>query len=164
MENDMPKNVRWTEEMDNLLREKAMQGMPSVKIAMELGESFKEFAPFSRNSVIGRAHRIKVSLTAKASKNGYKVEVVEPVAPPKKKKVFRRDPKLRVAPTEIKSEPLIKGKYLLDLRPNECRYTSSNCKPSTYIFCAEPVIAGQSLCAEHYNVCYIKRDARKMSA
>jgi len=160
----MPKNVKWTEEMDNLLREKAMQRLPSVKIAMELSESFNEFAPFSRNAVIGRAHRINVSLTAKASKNGYKVEVVEPVTPPKKKKVFRRDPKFRVAPTEIKSEPLIKGKYLLDLRPNECRYTSSNSKPSTYIFCAEPVVAGQSLCAEHYNVCYVKRDARKRSA
>lgn len=142
----------------------------------------------SRNSVIGKAHRLGLSFgkgipsmpeideTAAERKERRKA-VGKPSAPAPVREAPQ--PTQRTyplasypAPVEAAPEPPVDfhapvptgGYDLLDLRAGQCRYAITPDKAQVHRFCGEAVEPGKSYCPKHYALCCIApapKDARK---
>lgn len=70
-----PKRMKWTDEKEEELRRLVASGMSFKNIGIEMG--------CSRNSVIGKAHRMKLQIVNTERRPGNKRPVRSPVAPKK---------------------------------------------------------------------------------
>jgi GcrA cell cycle regulator len=169
------KTITWTEEMVSLLKENASQGLSASEIAAILKNQFH--LPFTRNAVIGKAHRIKVKVgrhklivtkpaPKPVPKPAPKVETVVEAKAPKKpvNKIKFIVPKSTVM-HEFKN-PKALGIELLFLKEGQCRYPLGDVQKNNLRFCAAPVDYGrsQSYCADCYSIVYCAPNFHKKRA
>lgn len=111
----------WTAEDDELLRVSIESGMTAQKISELLGRT--------RNSVIGRAHRLDFTFKSSNAPKEQK---------PKKKKQVKL----------ICEEHVSLATALIDLRYDQCKW------PLDTSFCENQRRPGQSYCPEHHKMSY----------
>ncbi|MCP5004389.1 MAG: hypothetical protein GY941_10715, partial [Planctomycetes bacterium] len=111
----------YTPQEDAIIKDKVMQNFSASQIAKDIGRS--------RNSVVGRCHRMGFNK-------------LKPVQRKKKKKLSRypNPRKLAVAPPlppskpkEYTTDPGSKNITLLDLEYGQCKWPTSNLSP--HVFC-----------------------------
>lgn len=107
--------MMWTTNDDELLRKCVSEGMTAQAISDLIGRT--------RNSVIGRAHRLDITFKS--------------VKPPKEKKAKKKK-NLRAPPDKSLAESLLK------LRHDQCRW------PFETTFCEEVRTPGMSYCKTHH--------------
>ncbi len=127
----------WTPDTECRLRVLAAQAMPAAKIAEEFG--------ITKNSVIGKAHRLGVEL-----------KYVRLTVSGKPSTRARSTPFLGVF--KVKSHPLPPERPepnalnipFLELEPHHCRYPVKG----NEFYCGHPKEIG-SYCAHHHGVCHV---------
>jgi len=130
----------WTDERVTILKQLWGEGKTAAEIAKELGEGV------SRNAVIGKAHRLKLSSRMSSGQQNNK---------PKKRKtdkVVRPPQRSRTKPV-----PVFKGKelQLKDLRDKMCRWPNGDPQnPQEFSFCGETTIDGKPYCEAHCQIAY----------
>lgn len=128
--------MSWTDERVNLLKRLWGEGKTAAEIAKELGEGV------TRNAVIGKAHRLKLSSrVSPIQQNTKKVKTEsKPVAP-------RRS---------MKKIPIFKGKEVKmeDLRENMCRWPNGDPQTEEFSFCGCGCVEGLPYCSTHAQIAY----------
>ena len=129
----MPANLWPTERDDELKRLYALvPRLSSSEIANALN------CGITRNSVIGRVHRLGLALRGKVK------------ARPKVKRI-----RIRTKPAPVQEQPYTlrcvetepRGISLIDLEPGDCRYPDGD---NPFTFCGCPQYDGSSYCVEHF--------------
>ena len=154
----------WPEEHDAQLRIEYRADATFSEIAEVLNKRFG--TAYSRNAVIGRAHRLK--LPKRQSPIKPKPEVVAPKA--------RKTDRLRVAPgaqvQAINRGHKISGDgytpktvevatldiRLVDLEPAQCRFACTRID-NEWRFCGHRTFDGSSYCELHHKLCWTPRKA-----
>ena len=132
--------MSWTDERVNLLKQLWGEGKTAAEIAKVLGDGV------TRNAVIGKAHRLKLSSRA------------SPIQQNKKSvKTTTAD-----RPRPLRKEPVVKninfkGKEvsLAELGPRDCRWPNGD--PSdkeNFSFCGHKCAEGLPYCEEHAKIAY----------
>ena len=131
--------MSWTDERVALLKKLWGEGKTAAEIAKELGG-------VTRNAVIGKAHRLKLSNRLSPIQQNNKKPAPKPVeekTPPRK---IANDP----APYDMK----IKGVSLAALKEKMCRWPIGDPKDEDFRFCGCQAIAGLPYCGEHAKIAY----------
>ena len=144
--------MSWTEDRVSLLKKLWGDGHTAAEIAKELGG-------VTRNAVIGKAHRLKLSnrvspiqQSKKAANKNTKRKVVEKVktssASPAKTE--------NLAAQKIAEAPIPSGKLydLTDLKPRMCRWPCGDPREEGFGFCGGQTISGIPYCADHAKLAY----------
>lgn len=157
--------MAWTDERVSVLKKMWGDGKTAAEIAKELGEGV------TRNAVIGKAHRLKLSGRAspiQASKKTVKVAKEQVNAKPRAKvKAVEMAEKPKPAPKRTTSSvnspskqdvEIIKNKGqrlpLSELSERMCRWPIGDPKSDEFGFCGEHSEAGVSYCPEHGQIAY----------
>jgi GcrA cell cycle regulator len=117
------------------------EGRTAAEIAKELGD-------VTRNAVIGKAHRLKLS------------NRVSPIQQDNKKSaspapVIREKIVAVVAPVTIREIPLkTKGVKMIDLRDRMCRWPSGDPREANFSFCGCGSVPGLPYCPDHAKMAY----------
>lgn len=131
--------MSWTKEKIEILTQMWNEGEPASIISNVLDKS--------RNSVIGKAHRLK--LTPRKSPI---LRRADPRPPLKMRHHMTVKKEIRLASTdEINNTIYGEGKTLADIKPNECRW------PVGKIYCSAPV-CDRVYCDKHYSIAFRKRE------
>jgi GcrA cell cycle regulator len=129
--------MSWTDERVSLLKKLWVEGKTAAEIAKELGG-------VTRNAVIGKAHRLKLS------------NRVSPIQQ-NKKPVSKQTP---TVVAEKKIQRIIEqdndrtGISLLDLGSRACRWPLGDPREENFGFCGGHSIEGLPYCADHAKVAY----------
>lgn len=118
----------WTDERVELLKKLWTEGKTASQIADVLGG-------VTRNAVIGKAHRLKLS------------KRISPIQTTRKQKV---NPKIET-PSYVSTGRSIS---LLELKERSCRWPNGDPKKSDFSFCGENALPGIPYCGEHAAVAY----------
>ena len=148
----------WTPQDDQVLREISGSGQPARIAADILGRS--------RNSILGRAHRLNISFgrefSYKQPANDHRVD-----KPIKVKKPRNRPAKetliypLHEMP-EAAITPYGQPRELLDLEPHHCRWACFEIE-GTHQFCCADRMLSKPYCVEHQLIAYSKRRLREVT-
>lgn len=139
--------MSWTDERVSLLKKLWSEGRTAAEIAKELGG-------VTRNAVIGKAHRLKLSnRVSPIQQNNPKKPVV---AKPAERKIEKPVMILPVAkPVEPRREKDADSLFsLLDLKPRMCRWPVGDPHDENFGFCGEEVILGLPYCCDHAKTAY----------
>ena len=131
--------MSWTDERVALLKKLWGDGRTAAEIARALG------AGFTRNAVIGKAHRLKLSSRLSP------VSVVPKVRAANTQKVVR--PRLKVSampPPKID----IKGIKMIDLKERMCRWPIGDPQDPDFKFCGCNTVPGLSYCPDHARMAF----------
>ncbi len=156
--------MSWTEDRVSLLTKLWGEGHTAAEIAKKLGG-------VTRNAVIGKAHRLKLSNRASpiqqnkkpANSNAVKPKRVTPIKAAAKPKPSLKQEKtvLKVQDTPVqeeatKAKPKKDGKLysLMDLKPRQCRWPSGDPKEEGFGFCGDHAMVGLPYCEEHAKQAY----------
>lgn len=144
--------MSWTDERVSVLKKLWGEGHTAAEIAKQLGG-------VTRNAVIGKAHRLKLSNRVspiqqnKKPANANKRIEKKPVEKAKTVTVKTKEAVSKVVVEEKKVNP--EDLYsLMDLQPRQCRWPSGDPKEKDFGFCGEKSMAGLPYCAEHAKVAY----------
>lgn len=131
--------MSWTDERVALLRKLWGEGRTAAEIAKELGD-------ITRNAVIGKAHRLKLSNRVSPIQQNNKK--------PSKPVDDRRD--IRGKPAAAVAVPVIAGKgvSLAELKDRMCRWPLGDPKEPGFKFCGGNAVAGLPYCDGHAKVAY----------
>lgn len=135
--------MSWTDERVALLKKLWGEGRTAAEIAKELGN-------VTRNAVIGKAHRLKLSNRVSPIQQNNKKPVSVPVSPPAAGKPEVRKAANDFTPTNIK----IKGVSLADLKDRMCRWPIGDPKEAGFSFCGCQAVPSLPYCDEHARVAY----------
>lgn len=130
-------NINWTPYQDDILKQHYLKKGYSAKIIGEiLGKS--------RHSVIGRAHRLGLSM---------KIEDVRVVNHKKKldkkqKEVTKKVHKKVIKTQPIKEEVVMRTVRLIDVKENQCREIIG--EPKNLKCCGRIIVNGKSYCDKHF--------------
>lgn len=136
--------MSWTDERVALLTKLWGDGKTAAEIAKELGG-------VTRNAVIGKAHRLKLS------------NRVSPIAAPKKPKVVKKAQNQNQPPKSEKKPPRsvapkpdekVGGIALTDLGANQCRWPQGDPKEGEFGFCGAACMPGLPYCEAHVAIAY----------
>ena len=116
--------MSWTDERVSLLRKMWVEGKTAAEIAKELGG-------VTRNAVIGKAHRLKLSNRVSPIQQNKKP--VAPAKPPVEKKIEK-------ILLQDNSKP---GIDLLDLKNSMCCWPKGDPRDENFGFCGEEAIIGR---------------------
>ncbi|MCC6598788.1 MAG: gcrA cell cycle regulator family protein [Alphaproteobacteria bacterium] len=130
--------MSWTDERVALLKRLWCEGKTAAEIAKELGD-------VSRNAVIGKAHRLKLSNRVSPIQQNKK-----PVTPANKPQVQAAVPKTPKTPAQDNRQ----GIPLIDLKPHECRWPIGDPKEAGFGFCSGAALVGLPYCSEHAKLAY----------
>lgn len=131
--------MSWTDERVALLKRLWCEGKTAAEIAKELGN-------VSRNAVIGKAHRLKLSNRVSPIQQNKK-----PAAPAGKAQIQAVEVKtVRKTPAQDNR----KGVPLMDVKANECRWPLGDPKDQEFGFCGCRSIPGLPYCGEHAKLAY----------
>ena len=156
-----PKQTMWTSEMDDKLRELVARRLPAREVAAAISDHFSLANPITKNSVIGRAHRIGVVLEKPtAARRPEKIKPPKEVPAPKIKAV-KKPPPPKVYKKKEEATAKVSGVRIWELSLNQCRWTDSNGPASDFVFCAEATRPGLSYCPEHHAKAYRPLPPRK---
>lgn len=125
--------MSWTDERVALLKKMWVEGKTAAEIAKELGG-------VTRNAVIGKAHRLKLS------------NRVSPIQQ-NKKPAAKPVPEKKIEKTVIRprTEPAIS---LVDLKAGECRWPLGDPREEDFGFCGHGAVVGLPYCPEHAKTAY----------
>lgn len=149
--------MSWTDERVSLLKKLWGEGHTAAEIAKELGG-------VTRNAVIGKAHRLKLSNRVspiQQNRTPANKNVARKKAPNEKVKVAPAAPrpvaKTLSRPAPVYKEPEVRAEdlySLMDLQPRMCRWPSGDPKEDNFGFCGERVVPGLPYCECHAKVAY----------
>lgn len=130
--------MSWTDERVALLRQLWGEGKTAAEIAKTLGDGV------TRNAVIGKAHRLKLSGRVSPIQQNTNKKPKAPVAPMIKK-----------VPTAPPA-PIVEGKRikLADLRENMCRWPMGDPQDEDFGFCGHQSSPGLPYCEAHAKTAY----------
>lgn len=140
--------MSWTDERVNLLKELWGEGKTAAEIAKLLGG-------VTRNAVIGKAHRLKLSGRVSPIQQNTRPETVEHRARETVRAVKTsapRDPSIRA----VTPETFIEGKRikLVELREGHCRWPMGDPKDENFCFCGHDTLAGLPYCEHHAKIAF----------
>ena len=129
--------MSWTDERVSLLTQLCGEGKTAAEIAKVLGDGI------TRNAVIGKAHRLKLSSR------------LSPIQQNTSKKV-KTESSVPRAPRPAVKLPEFKGKgvKMVDLDSRACRWPNGDPQEENFNFCGCDVVPGLSYCPEHARVAY----------
>ncbi|MCB1532192.1 MAG: gcrA cell cycle regulator family protein [Alphaproteobacteria bacterium] len=127
--------MSWTDDRVALLKKLWGEGKTAAEIAQELGG-------VTRNAVIGKAHRLKLSNRVSPIQQNKKPAATKP---PVEKK-----PKQKILAEDADRETV----SLLELGARMCRWPIGDPREENFGFCGEHMISGLPYCAEHAKVAY----------
>ena len=134
--------MSWTDERVTLLRKLWGEGKTAAEIAGQLGG-------VTRNAVIGKAHRLKLS---------NRISPIQQNTKSAPRPSEEKQPVARIAkPAEVaaKKTPLkIKDVKMVDLKEKMCRWPSGDPKDADFIFCGHDHMPGLPYCPEHARQAY----------
>ncbi len=139
--------MSWTDERVSLLKKLWSEGRTAAEIAKELGG-------VTRNAVIGKAHRLKLSnRVSPIQQNNPKKPVM---TKPTERKLEKPVMVLPVPkPVEMRREKDADALFsLLDLKPRMCRWPVGDPHDENFGFCGEEVILGLPYCCDHAKTAY----------
>lgn len=149
-------NIQWTDEMVKVLTECAEKNMSSSQIGNKLFEKFK--IKFTRNAIIGKAHRLKIKVG--------KPPKVKPVVVKKEnaKIILKKEENKTIidiekpATTKIDGflNPRAIGVSLLDLVEGQCKYPVGDIRTNDLFFCGAPAdsLKSRTYCSYCYPILY----------
>ena len=163
----------WTEAYDSILRARHEAGDSASKIAVALCAAGRRGT--SRNAVIGRMHRLKLSPMARrhhtqeaqptpAPKAAPKPRAAHPARPEPDKAMPQVALKARVAKARVlppDAPAPIAGVALLEALSWHCRFPSG--EGPTLRFCGARALDGRSYCAHHHRIAHEPRAPRPVS-
>ncbi|PCI55280.1 MAG: gcrA cell cycle regulator family protein [Alphaproteobacteria bacterium] len=143
--------MSWTDDRVSILKKLWGDGHTAAEIAKKLGG-------VTRNAVIGKAHRLKLSNRVSpiqqnkkpANKNTQR-KVVEKV------KIVAAPSAVKMQPSAVvKDSPSVSGTLysLLELKPRMCRWPSGDPREEQFGFCGETTISGIPYCEDHAKIAY----------
>ena len=129
--------MSWTEERVALLRKMWGEGKTAAEIAKELGG-------VTRNAVIGKAHRLRLS------------NRVSPIQQNTRKpaRVVEGRNAGRAARAAQIAEIQVKGITLAELKEKMCRWPLGDPKEPDFLFCGCAAVPGLPYCGDHARVAY----------
>jgi GcrA cell cycle regulator len=150
--------MSWTDDRVAVLTKMWGEGKTAAEIAKTLGG-------VTRNAVIGKAHRLKLSNRASpipqpkkaananaSAANPAKVEKKRFTAKPQKDE---HDHIAVVKAPETKKEIPAGGRVaMVDLSPRQCRWPSGDPREDDFSFCGEESVQGLPYCLDHCQVAY----------
>lgn len=133
--------MSWTDERVALLKKLWGEGKSAAEIAKMLGGGL------TRNAVIGKAHRLKLS------------NRISPIQQNNKKSVA---PAIKVvAEKKAPPTPLVKqikksngGVKMVNLKERMCRWPHGDPKDADFHMCGDEIVPGLPYCADHAKVAY----------
>lgn len=136
--------MSWTDDRVATLKKLWGEGKTAAEIAKELGG-------VTRNAVIGKAHRLKLSNRVSPIQQNKKVAAPKPQNQNKK-------PAAAEAPSRKKIKEYIDdGREripLADLKPGTCRWPMGDPRDKDFGFCGCKALPGLPYCLEHSQVAY----------
>lgn len=136
--------MSWTDDRVSLLKRLWGEGRTAAEIAKELGG-------VTRNAVIGKAHRLKLSGRVSPIQQNNKKPIERKVSE-RVSVVQTKSPSL---PEKILKKPANSQLYsLMDLKPRACRWPVGDPKEAHFGFCGENSMTGLPYCAEHAKLAY----------
>ncbi len=131
--------MSWTDERVKLLKKLWGEGKTAAEIAKALGG-------VTRNAVIGKAHRLKLSnRISPIQQNERKEERVPEIKKPLKVKSV-----VVAKPANMS----FKGLKMIELKERMCRWPSGDPKEENFSFCGCTSVPGLPYCEEHARVAY----------
>lgn len=140
--------MSWSDDRVAVLKKLWGEGKTAAEIAKELGEGV------TRNAVIGKAHRLKLSSRmSPIQQNTKKVKPVSDAA---------------TAPRRVSRKvPVYLGKEVKmeDLRDKMCRWPNGDPQTDNFSFCGCKTMEGMPYCENHAAIAYqVTSRARKLNA
>ena len=130
--------MSWTDERVALLKKLWVEGKTAAEIAKELGG-------VTRNAVIGKAHRLKLSnRVSPIQQNKKPVAKPQPTAVAPEKKIQKI----------IEQDNLRKGIELMEVNGRMCRWPLGDPREENFGFCGGHSVEGLPYCADHAKVAY----------
>lgn len=133
--------MSWTDERVALLKKLWNDGRTAAEISKVLGVGF------TRNAVIGKAHRLKLSS-----------RITPPSSPAPKVKVANSQKVPSVRPVRVPALPPpkidVKGIKLIDLKERMCRWPLGDPKDPGFNFCGCTTVSGLPYCVDHARIAY----------
>lgn len=128
--------MSWSDERVDILKRLWGEGKTAAEIAKELGEGV------TRNAVIGKAHRLKLSSRVSPIQQNTK-KVKSDAAPPVPRRI-------------MKKIPVKLGKQLKmeDLKEKMCRWPNGDPESDNFSFCGCNTVDSLPYCADHANIAY----------
>lgn len=133
--------MSWTDERVALLKKLWGEGKTAAEIAKELGG-------VTRNAVIGKAHRLKLSNRVSPIQQNKKPANIS-TKPEKKAKPAAKVEKEKNVLPEVKG-----GVKLIDLGPGMCRWPNGDPRDDDFGFCGAQAVPGIPYCAAHAKIAY----------
>ena len=130
--------MSWTDERVELLTKLWTEGKTAAEIAKELGG-------VTRNAVIGKAHRLKLSNRVSPIQQNKK-----PAAPKAQTPVAKPEIKVQKAASQDNRQ----GVPLTALKANECRWPYGDPQDESFGFCGCNALSGLPYCSEHAKMAY----------
>lgn len=130
--------MSWTDDRVAILKKLWGEGKTAAEIAKELGG-------VTRNAVIGKAHRLKLSNRVSPIQQNKKAVVSKPVP------THKEAPKIPKSTVEDENREKID---LIDLGARQCRWPIGDPREEGFGFCGCESLAGLPYCSEHAKVAY----------
>lgn len=131
--------MSWTDDRITLLKRLWSEGKTAAEIAKALGG-------VTRNAVIGKAHRLKLSNRVSPIQQNNKKSA--PISAKIQPQPIER--KIQKAPVQDNRKRI----PLVDLKASECRWPIGDPREENFGFCGHTQIAGLPYCAEHAKLAY----------
>lgn len=131
--------MSWTEDRVTLLKKLWGEGRTAAEIAKELGG-------VTRNAVIGKAHRLKLSNRVSPIQQNTKksVKSAETKKPPSRTKaVLKREEDIKII-----------GVSMAELKERMCRWPVGDPREPGFQFCGCDSVAGLPYCDDHAKIAY----------
>lgn len=149
----------WTEERVSLLTKLWGEGKSASEIAKVMGD-------VTRNAVIGKAHRLKLSGRSSPIQNNTKKPVAKVVSAAASN--LNIEPSKRGRPKRILVEPSadipVRRVKLADLKDRQCRWPLGDPRDEDFSFCGCPAMPGIPYCQAHAQVAYQAATRKKLMA
>lgn len=140
--------MSWSDERVDILKKLWGEGKTAAEIAKQLGEGV------TRNAVIGKAHRLKLSSRLSPIQQNTKKKKVDSAPRP----VVRRTPQPKM--------PAFEGKKvsMAELTEKMCRWPSGDPQSEDFSFCGCDIVEGIPYCSTHAQLAYqVTSRAKKLN-
>jgi GcrA cell cycle regulator len=139
--------MSWTDDRVEVLKKLWGEGRTAAEIAKELGG-------VTRNAVIGKAHRLKLSGRVSPLQQVVKKPANNPGLKPviADKKVIKKMPAM--VPMDLKADQDRVRIPLIELQSGQCRWPIGDPRDANFGFCGDHSEDGSPYCAAHSQVAY----------
>jgi GcrA cell cycle regulator len=148
--------MSWTDERVALLKRMWGEGKTAAEIAKELGG-------ITRNAVIGKAHRLKLSNRVSPIQQDNK-KAAPPVAAPVRERAAVVAPVIPRSMTAAEMAIRSKGVKMTELKDRMCRWPLGDPRDADFHFCGGTGVPGLPYCPEHAKMAYQAARTRTLQA